>query len=852
MMRRLPSLFFHALATSLLWLLGGLMASVPALASTPVDLSSWPDHSLDLTESMQVLQQPAAAVSADAAVLGQPGWRPATLAQRDGLWKNATVWLTGLLTNASAQPQHRLIVMRGWRIADLQMQVLDPASGQILQQQKGGLERPQPLAAFAGTDLVLPLTLAPGETVRLLLRLQDRNVPPTVVKAWPESLYRQHEASSMLLETVTVTAAAVLGLLMLSTRRSRFCLLGGWVLAVAVFDAAFRGQLWAHLLRDHRDWLLPLIALSGALTSLLFSLASLRLLRLCHREGWSGALLLTGMLAVLCALAVPMVDNYAQPLRAVNLLVMLGVLLWPLAIWRRPLVRPELRAIQISLTLCFVGMQSYLLLMHSHSWLPVTPDLLKTLAWIDYMAMLCALHICAVSWQVDRRRRHLELEFLALNDALTGLPNRVQGIEQLQQALRSAEASRSGSGVGVLCMDLDGFKQINDTYGHALGDQLLCAVARRLADQVGHRGMVCRLSGDEFMVVITQAGPAGEHALHLAAQLARHVEQPFDLDGRVIPAAMSIGVACSPQHGRRAELLMRHADAALYEAKRAGRRQPCLFSPPMLARLTEHERIRSALHQALQALPGGFSLLYQPQRCLAGGRIVAVEALLRWRPSAEASEIGPDRFIPVAEESGLIGPLGEWVLNEACRQALSWPDLVMSVNVSSVQFRMADFPQQVRRTLARSGLPAQRLELELTESVLIGHEDEAPRWLTELRAMGVRLAIDDFGTGYSSLSYLHRFPVHRLKIDRSFMRQMESVDPVGEAALVASILQIARQLGLETVAEGVESPATLARLTLMGCDAVQGHAIARPMPAEAMGRWLEAQSARPLVADASA
>ena len=318
----------------------------------------------------------------------------------------------------------------------------------------------------------------------------------------------------------------------------------------------------------------------------------------------------------------------------------------------------------------------------------------------------------------------------------------------------------------MLYLDLDKFKQVNDTHGHALGDRLLRAVAERMRASLGEAGSVFRLSGDEFMATVPEAGPDGERARSL--------------------------------------------------------RQ------------------------------GDFRLEFQPQCRLCDGRITGVEALLRWRLPDGTVPASPERFIPVAEESGLIVPLGDWVLDEACRQAAAWPELVVAVNVSAMQFRGGDFSGRVAAALARHGLPAHRLELELTESVLIGHEDEALRWLAELRAMGVRLAIDDFGTGYSSLSYLHRFPVHRLKIDRSFIQQMESAGPTGEATLVAAILQIARRLGLETVAEGVESPAMLTRLARMGCDVAQGHAIAQPLPSQEMRRWLDAQTDRPQVAATTA
>jgi EAL domain-containing protein (putative c-di-GMP-specific phosphodiesterase class I) len=301
---------------------------------------------------------------------------------------------------------------------------------------------------------------------------------------------------------------------------------------------------------------------------------------------------------------------------------------------------------------------------------------------------------------------------------------------------------------------------------------------------------------------------------------------------------------------------MRHADIALYAAKRAGERQLGVFAPPMLARLSEQVWLRDALHGALAR--GEFALHYQPQRRLSDGRIIGVETLLRWPAPQGLSLAEPARLVEVAEECGLIEPIGTWVLREACRQAQAWPDLTVAVNVSALQFRSDRFVEQVEQALHASALPAHRLELELTESVLVDSDGTVPQRLGRLRDLGVRLALDDFGTGYSSLSYLQRFRVDRLKIDRSFIRRMEQsggadTDADADAALVAVVIQIARQLGFETVAEGVESPDSLAALARLGCDVVQGYAVARPMPAAALSQWLADQDragAGPVVASA--
>jgi predicted signal transduction protein with EAL and GGDEF domain len=323
--------------------------------------------------------------------------------------------------------------------------------------------------------------------------------------------------------------------------------------------------------------------------------------------------------------------------------------------------------------------------------------------------------------------------------------------------------------------------------------------------------------------------------------------QPFDLDGVQVRAGCSVGVALGPMHGRDAEALMRHADMALYEAKRAGEHSVRLFDSLMNLRFVEQVRLRQALHEALGR--DEFSLVYQPQHDLPSGRTVAFEALLRWERPVEGL-IAPDVFIPVAEDSGLIVPIGAWVLHQACQQAVTWPQgQSVAVNVSAVQLHSGRLVQDVQQALAASGLTPQRLELELTESALIDGEEKVRPTLEQLRALGVRLAIDDFGTGYSSLSYLQRLPIDRLKIDRAFVTALATAESA-ERSLAAAVVRIARTLDLDTVAEGVESLEMLPRLTALGCEVVQGYAIARPMPVAELHRWLQQQE-RPAPAAAT-
>lgn len=417
------------------------------------------------------------------------------------------------------------------------------------------------------------------------------------------------------------------------------------------------------------------------------------------------------------------------------------------------------------------------------------------------------------------RKANLRLSWLAHNDALTGLANRHQFRSQLSALLAGPAAN-----FAVLCLDLDHFKSINDTLGHAVGDALLQAVGERLRGVTRRSDVVARLGGDEFAVLMA----AGE--MHEVEQLTQRVidalRQPCLLNGLQLTTYASIGVALAPRDGQDVDTLLNHADLALYAAKAAGRNEAFFFAPAMAA----STRRRVALEQALRGALARdeLHLVFQPQARIEDWAVTGFEALARWR-HPELGDVPPSEFIPVAEEGGLMAEIGDWVLAEACRQAAAWPQpLVVSVNVSPVQALGGGFVERVLATAQAAGLPAARLELEITESVFLQESQTTLDALRALRAAGVRIALDDFGTGYSALAYLRRFPFDTLKIDRSFVRELATR---GDArAIVKMILGLARTLGMHTVAEGVEEPAHAGVLQRYGCRTIQGYLVARPLP----------------------
>ena len=441
-----------------------------------------------------------------------------------------------------------------------------------------------------------------------------------------------------------------------------------------------------------------------------------------------------------------------------------------------------------------------------------------------------ASHFVAAFSDVSEAKAQAErLDYLARHDQLTNLPNRLALDKYLGNLLDSAVPGINR--LALLIIDLDNFKTVNDSLGHHAGDRLLADLAGRLGAEMDHTKRLFRLGGDEFVVVIEQLDNI-EIVHELIRCLARTIATPCEIEGHLLHSSASIGISQYPEDGRDAQALIRNADTAMYAAKASGRNAHRFFAEPMNAAANKRLHLESELWRALA--DNQLVLHYQPQVDLVSGKVVGVEALVRWRHPLRGL-IAPAEFIPVAEECGLILPLGHWVLLTACRQVRSWLDAgidmgEMAVNISAHQFRQAGFVQSVQAVLAETGITADRLELEITESTIMHGVDSAIQTLAQLRAMGIRLAIDDFGTGYSSLAYLRRFPLDRLKIDRSFLADVDT--DADAAALLTSIVMLGRSLGLQLVAEGVESLAQAQFLRTLACERVQGFHFYQPVPAE--------------------
>ncbi len=426
-------------------------------------------------------------------------------------------------------------------------------------------------------------------------------------------------------------------------------------------------------------------------------------------------------------------------------------------------------------------------------------------------------------------RSQQELTYLSQHDALTQLPNRLLGRSRMEQAI--ANAQRNGGRIALLFVDLDNFKAINDSLGHTAGDDFLRQVARRLMGAVRQTDVVCRHGGDEFLIGITDV--AQEDAVTtVAGKVLATLAEQFVVVGTEISSSCSIGIALFPDNGSDFETLLRHADISVYHAKDAGRNLFRFYDPSMNTRLQENLQLVAGLRNALARKE--FVLHYQPVVDIGSGRMVGAEALIRWR-GADGGLVAPGLFIPAAEKSGLIVEIGEWVLQEACRQSVAWQaaghaPFVMAVNLSPVQFRRGTMEAVIARALADSGLAPQWLELEVTESTLIQDSERFIVSLQKLKSLGIRISIDDFGTGYSNLSYLQRFSIDKLKIDQSFVRRL--LDGPQELAIVSAIIQIARSLQLSTTAEGIEDQATRDQLARLGCTQGQGYLFARPMAAQ--------------------
>ena len=413
-----------------------------------------------------------------------------------------------------------------------------------------------------------------------------------------------------------------------------------------------------------------------------------------------------------------------------------------------------------------------------------------------------------------------QLRHLAMHDALSGLPNRTYFGARLAELIE--EVRRTGHAAAVLSIDLDRFKEVNDTLGHLIGDALIRAVGQRLARLLRGTDLVARLGGDEFAVITPDVGEIGDLQT-LADRIINAVRAPYAVMGHTINIGASIGItSITPDTGEVADI-MRRADVALYRAKNEGRNRACIYDEEMDADLRERKEMERDLKDAIEY--NDLMIAYQPLVGPSGESVVGVEALCRWHHPIRG-EIPPAKFIPVAEHSELIIPLGEWVLRQACLEAKAWPALTLAVNVSPLQFRRPDFVKVVARILDETGFPPERLELELTESTLVGNVEEAGMAMRELKALGVQFALDDFGTGYSSLLYLRTFPFDKLKIDRSFVRNIESA--ADSAAIVHAVVSLGRGLGMKVTAEGVETAEQHLFLRAAGVHSLQGFRFGRP------------------------
>ncbi|UCI25153.1 putative bifunctional diguanylate cyclase/phosphodiesterase [Mesorhizobium sp. B2-8-5] len=431
----------------------------------------------------------------------------------------------------------------------------------------------------------------------------------------------------------------------------------------------------------------------------------------------------------------------------------------------------------------------------------------------------------------ERRRTEERMTHLAHHDTLTNLPNRSMFRDRLDQALGEAKP------LAILSLDLDRFKAVNDTFGHPAGDWLLQCVAKRLQHSVrSSKDVVARFGGDEFAIIQFGIRSVAD-AEKLAKRIVEIVGKPYRDKGREMHVGVSLGIALYPGDGHDADTLLTNADMALYRGKSEGRNVYRFFEPGMDALMRERRALEADLEAALSRRE--FELDFQPILDIGSGRIVGAEALMRWR-SPSRGLVSPENFIPVAEETGLIVQLGDWALRKACNVAANWPpDMRMAVNVSAAQIKSGGFARSVIAALAFSGLPANRLELEITETVMMDESDAVLKTLSQLRGLGVRIALDDFGTGYSSLGYLRRFPVDKIKIDRSFTSDLDKRDT---AAIVRTVIGLGAELGITVTAEGVETEAQLDMLRKAGCGEAQGYLIGVPAKAAEVNRLLRAQA----------
>ena len=437
-------------------------------------------------------------------------------------------------------------------------------------------------------------------------------------------------------------------------------------------------------------------------------------------------------------------------------------------------------------------------------------------------------HIASFADISEQKATEEKIRHVAHHDALTGLPNRLYLQISLEQIIASAK--RENEEVAVMFIDLDRFKVINDTLGHNIGDALLVEAAQRLKKCVRECDLLARLGGDEFVVALAGADVVNA-AAHVAENILGSLSRSYRIEGHVLHSTASVGISLFPHDGDSIESLMKDADTAMYHAKAMGRNNSQFFSPEMNQSSSERLQMENSLHRALEC--GEFAVHYQPQADIASGRLVGAEALIRWH-HPERGMISPLAFIPLAEENGMILPIGAWVLREVCRQIKAWrelglTDLRFAVNLSPRQFRQENLVGKILDILREFDVPASALELEITEGSVMENADAAVSLLNQLNQRGLSIAIDDFGTGYSSLSYLKRFPVSKLKIDRSFVMDIPA-DP-DDSAIAIAVIQLARSLGLKTVAEGVETAEQLQFLRDQGCDLLQGYWFSKPLDA---------------------
>lgn len=456
-------------------------------------------------------------------------------------------------------------------------------------------------------------------------------------------------------------------------------------------------------------------------------------------------------------------------------------------------------------------------------------------------------HYLSIATDVtEQKKAQARIAWLSEYDVLTGLPNQSSMLTHLQGLLAESDedgVSRSAA-LAVVLLDVDRFKHVNEALGHDTGNQLLQQAADRLRQHLSRQDFLARLSGDEFVLIIPDM--ERDALLKRLQGLLAIMDVPYHFDGVVIRASVSMGVSLYPEHAMEARELLADADAALYQAKEKGRNTFVVYQGDPANRLYRL-RMESDLKHAIEK--GQLLLHYQPQIDMVSGKILGVEALVRW-PHPELGLVSPAEFIPLAEETGLILPLGTWVLKEACHQARLWQlagyDLRVAVNVSSLQFSHPGFVQEVADTLGASGLSPSSLELELTESVMAGDQHQVAGVFVSLKALGVQLAIDDFGTGFSSLSYLKNFPLDRLKVDQSFVRSMQPQD-ASSLSVVQAVIELANAFSLVAIAEGVETLEQAMLLRQMGCEECQGFLCARPMPAEDLLQMIRQNPVCPLL-----